>query len=144
MPIITMCALISWARRSASLRLRRSSVSSSCAAPPDSDVGRALNSMLNCPTSAWKTSSAIPLRTSWLRIAGACRAPTRVGPRRVVVGADEVDLHLETGERALEVEPGLTEHPAEDVQAGAQLLAVALAVRAGKRVRADFFSHLRS
>ena len=39
---------------------------------------------------------------------------------------DEVELDLETGERALEVEPGLAEHPAEDVEADAQLLAVTL------------------
>src|SRR3954466_13202832 len=57
---------------------------------------------------------------------------------------DEVELDLETGERAFEVEPGLAEHPAEDVEADAQLLAVTLAVRAGKRVRADFFSHVCS
>src|SRR5947209_20547285 len=57
-------------------------------------------------------------------------------------GVDEVELDLQPGERAFEVETGLAEHPAEDVEAGAQLLAVALAVCAGKGGRADFFSHV--
>ena len=78
MPIITMCAPIARARSSAALRLARSSVSSSAAAVPASAVGRTFISMLNWPISAWKTSSAIAARTSSLRIAGSCRASTRL------------------------------------------------------------------
>ena len=78
MPIITMCAPIARARSSASLRLPRSSASSSAAAVPASAVGRTFISMLNWPISAWKTSSAIAARTSSLRIDGSCWASTRL------------------------------------------------------------------
>ena len=129
MPIITMCAPIARARSSASLRLARSSASSSAAAVPASAVGRTLISMLNWPISVWKTSSAIAASTSALRIAGSCWASTRL------------NSISSAGQRPLEVELRLAEHPGEHVQAAPQLLPVAQPVLAGERPGLDLFAH---
>ena len=85
--------------------------------------------MLNWPISAWKTSSAIAARTSSLRIAGSCRASTRL------------NSISDAGQRTLEVELRLVEHPAEHVQAAPELLPVAQAVRARERPGLDLFAH---
>ncbi len=78
MPIATMCAptLLAWA--SAWFRLARSSSSSSSALSPDSGRGETLSSMLYCPSSVWKSGSAMTSSTVALAIAGAKSASTRL------------------------------------------------------------------
>src|SRR4051794_7136086 len=51
---------------------------------------------------------------------------------RFLLRVDEVELDLHPGERALEVELRLVEHPAEHVQAAPQLLPVPLPIAAGE------------
>ena len=64
-----------------------------------------------------------------------------VAHRRVLLGVDQVELDLHAGQRPLEVELRLVEHPAEHVQAAPQLLPVAQAVPAGERPGLDLFAH---
>ena len=92
MPIITMWAPTSADLLSASLRLRRR-VSSNVVSPPSrSFAGGTLISMLNWPSSVWKSGSAIASSASAFFSAGS----------PVVV--DEVELDLEPGHRVVGVE----------------------------------------
>ena len=65
----------------------------------------------------------------------------RIGQRRppVVVGEVELDLQAERAARGLEALVG--QHAREDVQAGTDLLAVALTVRTAEHPGGDFLSH---
>jgi hypothetical protein len=75
---MTMCAPIALDRSSASFRLARNDVSSSSVLSPCNSRGGTLISMLNCPSSVWKSSLAMALSTSALRIAGLQSASTRL------------------------------------------------------------------
>ena len=129
MPIMTMCAPIARARSSASLRLSRSSASSSAAA---------------VPASARRTHVHLDVELAHLGLedlVGDRGEDLLVAHRRVLLGVDEVELDLDAGQRPLEVELRLVEHPAEHVQAAPQLLPVAQPVPAGERPGLDLFAH---
>jgi hypothetical protein len=66
-----------------------------------------------------------------------------VAHRRVLPGVDQVELDLGPGQGALEVELRLVQHPAEHVQAAAQLLPVREPVGPGERPGLDLFAHAR-
>ena len=106
---------------------RRSRARRRCS--PASRRGGTLISMLNWPSSVWKSSLAIALSTSALRIAGL---------RSLV---DEVELDLEAGHRPVELELRLAQHPREHVEALPHLRAVALAVLAAELPLLDVLPH---
>ena len=91
--------------------------------------GAMLISMLNCPSSVWKSGSAIASSTAALASAGPA----------VVVGQVELDLQAERAARRLEALVG--QHAREDVQARAHLLAVALAVGTAEHPGGDVLAH---
>src|SRR6185437_2933345 len=61
--------------------------------------------------------------------------------RRVVPGVDQVELDLQAGQRTLEVELRLGEHPGEDVQAAPDLRPIPLPVLAGELSALDVLAH---
>ena len=129
MPIITMWAPTSADFCSASLRLSRSVCSKVDSPPSRSRAGGTLISMLNWPSSVTNSGSAI------------ARQRLGVLQRGVAVVVDEVELDLEAGHRVVGVEPRLAQHPGEDVEAAADLLAVPGAVGTGELLCGYFFAH---
>ena len=77
-PIITMCAPTVRARSSAWLRLPRTESSSSAKTPSANWRGAMLISMLNCPSSVWKSGSAIASSTAALASAGRPSSSVRL------------------------------------------------------------------
>ena len=78
MPIITMCAPMAADFCSASLRLRRRLSSNVVRPPSRSLAGAPLISMLNCPSSVWKSGSAIASSASAFFSAGSPTSSTRL------------------------------------------------------------------
>ena len=129
MPTIIMWSPSLRARSSAWLRLSRICPSNSDRTPPSSMRGAMLISMLNWPSSVTKSGSAM-------------RSSTRsVRERRIAGLVGEVELDLEADRAAVGVEARLGEHPREDVEAAAHLLAIALAVLAAEDLRFDLLAH---
>ena len=109
-----MCAPVPRASSSARFRLARTAVSSSEKTVPPSSRGGMLISRLNWPISVWKSGSAIAS-------SAAALASDQVA--RLV---RQVELDLQAGR--VGIEPRLSEHPREDVQARAHLQPMLLAI----------------
>ena len=75
--MIIMCAPTARARSSALLRLPRTDSSSSRSTGPPSSRGAMLISTLNCPSSVWKSGSAIDSSTAAFAIAGSPASSVR-------------------------------------------------------------------
>ena len=129
MPIITMCAPIAWAR---SLGLV--------------EAGAQLGLQLVGGRAGQRARADVDLDVELPELGLEVLVGDRVedlvvAHRRVLLGVDEVELDLQAGERALEVELRLVEHPGEHVQAAPQLLAVALPVRRGEGSSRHLLAH---
>ncbi len=75
-----------------------------------------------------------------VRVGDALEHP-EVRERRVAGLVGEVELDLEADRAAVGVEARLGEHPREDVEAAAHLLAITLAVLAAEDLRFDLLAH---
>ena len=92
-------------------------------------AGGTLISRLNCPSSVWKLGLAIASSASAFFSAGWPSSSTRLNSISMpVIGSSMSKSRL-------------AQHPGEDVEAAAHLLAVARAVGAGELLEVDFLSH---
>ena len=128
-PISIMCAPAVFARSSAVLRLARTDSSSSVITSPPSSRG--------C-----EVDLDVELAELGLEVGVGDRLERRgVDHRRVAGLVGEVELDLEPERAPLGVEAGLGEQAREDVEAGAHLLPVALAILAAENPGRDFLAH---